>query len=153
MRTPLLTWLCLLMFVAASQAQRERRDPELLEAENKLLQAEVTRLSLQLLKALDRLLRVEPHDRGVQLDAAVLASQLAPKSPGNRLVWRVLLATGTLRDGVSLAEAERLLGPPTTRSDKQVEWYFNPESALHVAPYLRARITDAGLTEWKEGRR
>jgi hypothetical protein len=47
-----------------------------------------------------------------------------------------------------LPDAEKLLGPPTEKSDRQVGWYFNPLNR-HVAPYLCAEVTKEGLAEWK----
>jgi hypothetical protein len=124
---------------------------EELRSSNTILRAEVKRLNLQLLKSLEKLLRADPHDHAAQRDAAALAAQLAPDLPGNPIVWRVLVATGTLKDGMPLAAAENLLGPPTTRSDTHVEWYFN--SLRRAAPCLRADLTPQGLTGWKLFRR
>lgn len=63
------------------------------------------------------------------------------------MVWEVLIKTRTLKDGMSLAEAEELLGPPARKSAKTVGWYFNPHGR-HVAPYLHAKFWKDGLAEW-----
>ena len=103
---------------------------------------------LRLLSYLDKALNEKPNDGAVQQDAAALATRLAPDLPGNPLIWQVLLKTRTLKDGLSLPDAEKLLGLPTEKSDKQVGWYFNPLNR-HVAPYLNAKVTKEGLAEWK----
>jgi hypothetical protein len=158
---------CCRLAAADEDVARLRARVEQLEAENKALRAEVVRLKdelykvpggksdearlatdLRLLAYLDRALGERPNDPGVRLDAAALATRLAPDLPGNPLVWRVLLKTGTLKDGMSLRDAEKLLGPPTEKSDELVGWYFNPRNR-HVAPYLHARVTKDGLAEWK----
>jgi hypothetical protein len=139
-----------------------------LRAENKSLRPEVAQLKdepakapvgkpdkarldtdLRLLLSLDKALNENPNDRTIQQDAAALAARLAPDLRGNPLIWRVLLKTRTLKDGMSLAGAEQLLGPPTEQSDKDVGWYFNPDGRLHVAPCLHAKVTKEGLAEWK----
>ncbi len=150
----------------AETAQLRAKVKEL-ETENKALRAEVARLKdqagkapgqkpdkarldtdVRLLLLLDKALTEKPNDQTLQQDAAALATRLAPDLPGNPLIWRVLLKTRTLTDGMSLAGAEKLLGPPTEKSDKDVGWYFNPYG-LHVAPYLHAKVTKEGLAEWK----
>jgi hypothetical protein len=94
-----------------------------------------------------------PADEGARREAAALARTLAPhQGPGYPLAWEVLVRTGTLKDGMSLDEARALLGRPTTRTDQYVEWYFNPLNR-HVAPFLRAKITDEGLVGWRRGNR
>ena len=139
-----------------------------LETENKALRTEVAQLKdelaiapggkpdkarldtdLRLLLSLDKALNEKPNDQTVQQEAGALATRLAPDLPGNPKVWRVLLKTRTLKDGMSLAGAMKLLGLPTEKSDEDVGWYFNPYG-LHVAPYLRAKVTKEGrLAEWK----
>jgi hypothetical protein len=138
-----------------------------LEGENRALRDEVARLrgeldkvpggksakarldtDLRLLAYLDKALGEKPNDPSVRLDAAALATGLAPDRPGNSLVWQVLLKTDTLKDGMSLRDAEKLLGPPTEKSEEQVGWYFNPRNR-HVAPYLHAEVTKDGLAGWK----
>jgi hypothetical protein len=60
--------------------------------------------------------------------------------------------TPALKDGISLSAAMKLLGPPTTLTDKYVEWYSNPRGR-HVAPFVTAKMTKQGLKEWKFGNR
>lgn len=142
-----------------------------LEAENQALRAEVVRLKdrqykipggkadearldadLRLLEHLGKTLKEKPNDQAVRAEAAALATRLAPRLPGNLWIWWVLLTTRTLKDGLSLADAEKLLGPATGKSDKHVDWYFNPRNR-HVAPCLSARVTKEGLVEWDLGMR
>jgi hypothetical protein len=138
-----------------------------LEIKNHNLRSEVTRLKdilyivpgnkpgkarldkdLHLLADLDKALNRKPDNKAVVKEAADLAKRLGPYLPGNRLIWQILLKTGTLKDGLSLAEALLLLGPPTDMSNQYVGWYFNPRNR-HVAPYLYAKVTKKGLAEWK----
>jgi WD40 repeat protein len=141
-----------------------------LEEENRTLRYQIRQRELRLLSYLDKRLQENPEDRTIRLEAAVIAAQLARHVPGNMIVWRVLLTTKTLKDGMTLADAEKLLGPPTSSSDTHVEWYYNQPGlhpdplnsrlkrsfmagARHVAPFLRAKVTDEGLYEWQLGRR
>ena len=103
---------------------------------------------LQKLAPLAEVLKEKPDDLTAQQDAAAVAMRLAPHMQGNRIVWDVLIKTRTLKDGMSLAEAEELLGPPTRKDGKSVGWYSNP-MGFHVAPYLHAKIFWNGLGEWK----
>ena len=102
---------------------------------------------LRKLLPLAEILNEKPDDPTARQDAAALVIRLAPHLPGNRMVWEVLIKARTLKDGMSLAEAEELLGPPTRKSDKFVDWYAYPDSK-HVAPYLRANVWKDGLAEW-----
>jgi hypothetical protein len=144
-----------------------------LEAENQVLRAKLARLQakqdkvaegnadklrlhakdLRRLMDLDKALQENPKDGALQKKAAALARQLAPDLRGHPLIWRVLLKTRTLKDGLSLADAEKLLGPPTEKSGKHVGWYFNPRHRRHVAPYLSANVTKEGLADWNLGSR
>jgi cell division protein FtsB len=154
--------------LAASDDEKAqlRQRAQQLEAETKALREEVSRLKneltkvpggkseearlatdLRLLLHLAKALEKEPKNLDLRLDTAALAKRLAPRSP-SRLVWDVLLKTQTLKDGVSIEEAEKTLGPPTERSDSHIGWYFNPTDR-HVAPYLRAKLTKEGLADWK----
>ncbi len=103
---------------------------------------------LRKLSPLAAILNEKPDDPTARQDAVALAIRLAPHLPGNRMVWEVLIKTRTLKDGMSLPEAEELLGPPARKSDKFVVWYPNPDSK-HVAPCpLRAKVLMDGLAEW-----
>src|SRR4051794_17709870 len=170
---------CLLAFLsvpygglaaADEDVARLKARVEKLEAENKALRAEVVRLKdeykvpggksdearlatdFRRLVELDQALRKAPADSKVRQEAAELAKRLAKLQPG-KVVWQVLLNTGVLKDGMSVAEAEKLLGPATGKSDRHVEWYFNPGDKLHVAPNLTAKVTKDGLSGWKVDRR
>lgn len=137
-----------------------------LEAQCEALRAEVLKLGgspnattaeIQLVSDLRRLeelakrLDTEVPDAGIRKEAAALAERLALSSP-NRANWRVLVKTGVLRDGMVLKDAERLLGPPSDRSDERAGWYHNPHN-VHVAPYLYARLKGDQLSDWKLIRR
>jgi hypothetical protein len=141
--------------VKALQAENQTLRGEILRLKNELDKvpggkADKARLDtdLRLLGLVEKALNEKPNDDAVRADAAALAIRLAPDLPGNPLIWRVLLKTRTLKDGLSLVDAEKLLGPPTDKSDRQVGWYFNPHDR-HVAPYLSAKVTNQGLAEWK----
>jgi hypothetical protein len=97
-------------------------------------------------------LKEKPEDKEMLKEAGALAKRLGPYAPGNSLVWHTLLSTRTLKDGLTLAEAFVLLGPPSDLSNEYVGWYFNPRGR-HVAPYLHAKITKDGLADWKIGSR
>jgi hypothetical protein len=171
---PMRVGIALVVALAAAARAGEGPDAELarlrervkaLEAENAALRAEVARLKrvasapaakpdeaqqagLRKLVELERALGEKPDDPAVRKEAGDLAAKLAPDLPGNRLVWNVLLKAGVLKDGMTLNDAEKLLGPPTDKSGKVVGWYFNPTNR-HVAPYLHAQPTEEGLMGWK----
>jgi hypothetical protein len=101
-----------------------------LEAENAALKAEIARLKrlasapaadadlahragLRKLLELERVLGEKPDDAAVRKEAGDLAAKLAPDLPGNRLVWGMLLKAGVLKDGMTVKDAEKLLGLPT----------------------------------------
>jgi len=160
--------LAMPLFAAVGRADdaeeaRLRDRVKALEAENAALKAEVARLKgiaptgqtdeahqagLRKLLELERALGEKPADAAVRKEAADLAARLAPDLPGNRMVWGMLLKTGVLKDGMTLTDAEKLLGPPTDKSGTVVGWYFNPANR-HVAPYLHAQPTEDGWTGWK----
>jgi hypothetical protein len=142
-----------------------------LETKNQALEAEVARLKdilykvpatkpdqarldkdLRALSDLNKALNEKPDDKAVLKEAAALAKQLGPHLPGNGFVWEILLKTRTLKDGLSLAEALLILGPPTDMSKEHAGWYFNP-LGRHVAPYLRAKVTKEGLVDWTKNSR
>ena len=102
---------------------------------------------LRKLSPLVAILNEKPDDPTARQDAAALPVRLAPHRPGNRMVWEVLIKTRSLKDGMSLKEAEELLGPPARRSDKFVGWYAHPDSK-HVTLYLCANVQKEGLAEW-----
>ena len=58
--------------------------------------------------------------------------------------WHALLSLGILRDGMPLAEAVMVLGPPTTRTATRIEWYA--ESPMHVNPSLGAELRGDALS-------
>jgi predicted RNase H-like nuclease (RuvC/YqgF family) len=165
----ILCCLCALCGSASASGEeiaRLKARVEQLGAENKALRAEVTRLKDELYKVpggksdearlatdvrrlaeLQKALQKNPGDPKFREEAEELAKRVAPRHPG-KLVWEVLRTTGVLKEGMSLKEAEKLLGPATAKSDREVEWYFNPNHR-HVAPNLTASVTRAGLSGWK----
>jgi hypothetical protein len=139
------------------EAARLKAQIERLEAENKALKsdaearAELARLGLdvRLLHHLQEAMREKPDNRSLKTEAADLARRIAPHSKGNRTVWQALLDTMVLEDGMTVEQAEKLLGPATEKSPERLGWYFNPNHRRHVAPYLGARVTEKGLVGWK----
>ncbi|MFN0128598.1 MAG: hypothetical protein ACKV19_18150 [Verrucomicrobiales bacterium] len=103
---------------------------------------------LRRLASLARVLQEKPDDSTAQQDAAAVAMRLAPYVQGDRMVWEVLIQTRSLKDGMSLAEAEALLGPPARKDDKSVGWDYNI-NGWHVAPCLHAKVWKDALAEWK----
>ncbi len=65
--------------------------------------------------------------------------------------WTVLRGLEVLRAGMSVEEAIEVLGPPTTRKDEYVRWYFS--SDMHVNPYLDATVKDGKITGFSPTRR
>jgi len=176
MRNLLLGTLCLTTLavaprnaVAVADVQTEQLQAKVkqLEAQVKSLQAEVARLKSLLESAkitkenpkaaaearrladLYRALQKDPRNRDLRERALVLAKKLALARPLYRIAWHVLLTGGALMDSMSLADAEKLLGPRTDDTKGSVGWYFNPNHRLHVAPYLTAQKTQHGLSGWK----
>lgn len=105
------------------------------------------------LVSLVQALEQSPHDPTPRKELAVLARRLAPHLHGDHFVWKALVQTRTLKDGMSLAEAEELLGPPSDKSERAVFWYIDAPRRPHVAPCLHATIWDDGLAEWSITRR
>jgi hypothetical protein len=107
---------------------------------------------MQWLLLFDHLGDDQPIRESARREAMRVAAKLAPTLQGNELIWRVLLKTGMLKDGMSRSEAIRLLGCPTETTATQVQWYFNPQGR-HVAPFLCASINLENLENWKLGKR
>jgi hypothetical protein len=136
---------------------RLKAEVERLQSENRALKGdaearvELARLGLdvRLLHHLQEAMREKPDDRSLRTDAADLARRIAPHAQGNRTVWQALLDTKVLEDGMTVEQAEKLLGPATEKSAERVGWYFNPNHQRHVAPFLGARVTEKGLVGWK----
>ena len=85
--------------------------------------------------------------RGITKELAV---RLATKRPNNNYIWWVLTETNALSDGMSLAEAEEILGPATDVSDSEfVYWYDN---AVNDPNKLRASRNQDELEHWIQGR-
>lgn len=153
------------MAAAADDNAQLKLRVEQLELEVKALRGEVTRLreelagepavnteqarlalDIRLLSHLVSAVDKEPDNLSLRKDTADLARRLAREWPG-RVAWNCLLKLGVLHDGISIGEAERILGPQTDEFAGHVGWYFNPHGR-HVAPYLHAKVTEEVLTEW-----
>src|SRR5262249_56396323 len=91
-----------------------------------------------------RVKQLETENKNLRAEVARLKDELywvpEPKAKDKQK----LLKTPALKDGMSLSAAMKLLGPPTTLTDKYVEWYSNPRGQ-HVAPYVTAKVTKEGL--------
>ncbi|MGH1364716.1 MAG: hypothetical protein ACRBF0_14230 [Calditrichia bacterium] len=74
-------------------------------------------------------------------------------TPSSFLERKALIDNGTLHDGMSRADAEAVLGPPTGVSADHLDWYHNPDHRWHVAAYFRADIRDGKLYDWQTGNR
>ena len=130
-----------------------------LAAENRTLREELWQAKyvlrqtrFHLLHALHGYFDGAPINQSKVADAASLALKLASTERGNKLIWEILVQAKVLKDGMTLADAEKLLGPPTKKTDAHVEWYFN-DAGRHVAPCLSAKKTDNGLESWRLGNR
>ena len=84
---------------------------------------------------------------------AVLSAAWPYGSPSSYLARKALIDDGTLHDGMTKAEAEAILGPPTADGNGIVDWYYNPEHLWHVAAYFRAKVRNERLYEWETGNR
>jgi hypothetical protein len=56
-----------------------------------------------------------------------------------------LITSGVLHDGMTRSEAIRIMGGPTSETDRELVWYYNPDHLWHVAAGFRARKGDDGL--------
>ena len=180
MKTCLFLSLCLLFGSAAlnlraddepkNELERLQTKVQRLEIENKQLQAEVNRWREQalnprrpesgkrLVRDMDRLevvrkeLKAKPNDPKLIKEATFLGRRLAQSSPFPSRGWETLLEIGALKDGLTIEDAEGLLGPATSENEGWVDWYYNP-MGRHVAPSLSATVGKSGLTQWKLDRR
>lgn len=123
-----------------------------LREELKLARHRQLQADMQLLVYLEGHLDGALANVGKSKQAMRLAVRLAPTQQNNGFIWRILFKTKVLKDGMSLSDVKKLIGPPTTSADSHVDWYFNP-SSRHVAPYLRAAVTKDGLADWQYGKR
>jgi hypothetical protein len=170
------TFCALAMMVLVSPAGRADEPPandaavlrakiKQLEAENKSLRNRIEELETLLAKPVpaadakqinDDLTKLQgmlkafnenPKDEERRRDLAALAVSVAGKGP-YKLAWEALVKTGTLGNGMTIEEAEKILGPATDRTKDRIGWYHNPNHARHVAPYLNAKVTKDGLSDW-----
>ena len=97
-------------------------------------------------------LTTDPKNSKLIKEATFLGRRLAQSrifaTPG----WDALLKVGALKDGLSIEDAESLLGPATDETEEYAGWYYNPQGR-HVAPWLWAKKKADGLVEWKLDRR
>ena len=118
---------------------------------------------LELLRFLNRDLLGRSTDSTQFQLAKTVSLKLAAELPRDTEVWRALAHTKAL-DGLTLAQATKLLGPPTdddipfgglggggsensNQKPTAYIWYYNP-SGRHVADGLRAKFKDGKLTDW-----
>ena len=167
--------LCLLLAIAAAnvsadepqtETERWRKIVQQLQTENRALRQEVLNLKeaqvfaigndtrkrlvrdSERLEVVRKALKNDPTDAKMRKEAEYLGRRLAQSrifaTPG----WFALLEIGALKDGLSIEDAESLLGPATDENDAMAIWYFNP-LGRHVAPALWAKKRADGLILWK----
>ena len=82
--------------------------------------------------------------------AKEIAERIAINRPNNNYIWWVLTRTNGLSDGMTLADAETILGPATDKSDPEfVYWY---DSGGDDPEKLRATRHEDKLAQWITGR-
>lgn len=106
----------------------------------------------EIVKLRARVKKLETENKNLRAEVARLKDELYWVPEPKAKDGQKLPKTPALKDGMSLSAAMKLLGPPTTLTDKYVEWYSNPRGQ-HVAPYVTAKVTKEGLMEWKFGNR
>jgi len=74
-------------------------------------------------------------------------------SPSSFAERKALIDNGILYDGMTRAEAEAILGPPTGERNGCLFWYHNPGNRWHVAAYFSAELQDRKLINWQTGNR
>jgi antitoxin component YwqK of YwqJK toxin-antitoxin module len=109
-----------------------------------------------------------PNLRDIKYKVNELAKALARPRPPSPFAWQVLIDNKILKDGMTIEEADGILGHPTdrgyngynkvredvmTRKEPEdnlwnVGWYYNFWD-FHVAPYLTAKIRDNKLYDWE----
>lgn len=142
----------------------------LLEQENKGLRAQVEGLketlgfsggpearkrlmaSADRLKTVREMLQRDPDNANLRKEALTLGRRVVRFTFYAPMVWQTLLDIGALKDGLTIDEAEDLLGPATDGHETWIGWYYNPWGR-HVAPFLSAQVGKNGLSNWKIGRR
>ena len=81
--------------------------------------------------------------------AKEVAERIAINRPNDNYIWWVLTRTGGLNDGMSLSDAEAILGPATDASHPLfVYWY---DSSEDDPSKLRAKRNEDKLVQWRIG--
>jgi len=163
----LIATACLFGASASTNAQVDDAKYSALKEEIRLLNERLTEEKRQRIGAQFELLRFLNRDLlGRSADSAqfqlakTVSLKLAAELPRDTEVWRALAHTKAL-NGLTLAQATKLLGPPTdddipfggggteNRNQKPTAytWYYNP-SGRHVADGLRAKFKDGKLIDW-----
>lgn len=93
-------------------------------------------------------LKKTSDDKELKQHTLELALALAQPQPPSPRAWQFMIDQGVLKDGISLEDAHRLLGRPTSRQDGEVRWYFNFRG-MHVFPGLRATEDNGKLKDWE----
>ena len=139
----LITWIS----GANHQAAVARLESELSDAKKQLTKTEWALLLEMKADVMQKPGPGEFHKHGI---AKELAIRLAVKRPNDNYIWWVLTETNALVDGMSLAEAEEILGPATDASDSEfVYWY---DRAISDPNKLRASRNQDELEHWIQGR-
>ncbi len=111
-------------------------------------------------------LRFHPDDAASRNRLVKLAKQSAPLPPplmisrlkpagdqkpetplSTPLAWHVLLELEVLHPGMSVDEAVEILGQPSSRSDKGLNWYIS--TPRHVNPGLEAAIKEGKIVSFR----
>ncbi|HEY7088206.1 MAG TPA: hypothetical protein VH518_08970 [Tepidisphaeraceae bacterium] len=64
--------------------------------------------------------------------------------------WKALIQLEVLHDGMTVAEAIKILGPPTSQGPDYVSWRV--QSPMHVNPVLHAYLIKGAVSRWSNGR-
>jgi len=93
----------------------------------------------------------EPANEELRSKTVDFARMLASPQAPPKLAWEILIREGVLKDGMTLLEADRILGNPTKTTETGSWWYFNFRGQ-HVFPGLEATVSDGRLSGWRIGR-
>jgi hypothetical protein len=88
-----------------------------------------------------------PRDKAFieQLGAKLQSALKDARDP--KPIWQAMLDAKVLHDGMTVEQAIELLGEPTSRGEKSIDWYHS--TPRHVNPGIRGKIEDGKIVEWK----
>jgi hypothetical protein len=97
---------------------------------------------------------LHPEDEGLRGRLAAIAEGSCRLTAGGGVMppfeaWRTLIVTGVLRDGMTVGEAEGVLGKPTAATGEGMAWRV--ESGRHVNPSVGATLKEGKLSGWRAG--